>query len=334
MRRSESLKITVPIYNGPDSGDAINSIWVSYAAPSYFVFQSTSSDTGPAPIAIGQTWTSSGTYLFSAEAPLGCHAVAFSINTNEPAFPEEDEDPISYVKTLVTSDRPSLWQRFSMPVRKLNCRIKKFKVGPDWKWTQPAPIPEEVSPPPSDMTEEDQAAISRIYPLGNYGFHLGASLAEVDSNAEKRKLHRVDGTNVSVKPDEWRYFQVFGHPHIGSITMFIKDGIVSQLNVNYKEDQAGPTFAKRRKQFRKHLGKEIGDDSEAFWADGNTVIVLRPPQISYHDLRKILRLRFTTIGGGKSYFFYPGRRHDDAPTQASNPAVDHALGGIKPKEKK
>lgn len=331
MRRSESLNITVPIHNGPDSGDAISSIWVSYASPSYFVFNSSSSDTGPAAIPIGKTWVSSGTFSFSTEAPLGCHAVAYSINTTEPVATDDDEAPISYVKALVTSDHPSLWQRASMPWRRLNCRMKKFKVEPDWKWTQPGPIPEEVPPPPSDMAEEDQAAVSRMYPLGNFGFHLGAALTEVDANAERRKLRRVDGTNVSVKPDEWRYFEVLGHPHIGSVTMFLKDGVVSQLNVNYKEESATPSFSQLRKRFRKYLGKEAGDDTEAFWSDGNTVIVLRGRQVGYHDLRKLARLRFTTIGSNKSYFFYPGRRHDEAPTETSNPAMDHALGGIKPK---
>ena len=148
------------------------------------------------------------------------------------------------------------------------------------------------------MTMIEKSRNSNL-PRGDYGFTLGGSLSEAEENARIRGFQSVSGTNVSVKPDEWRDFTVPNNPEISSITMFLDDGKVTQVSIIYTYASLRPSFKDIRQRLRNQFGKEVGiDDSKfelpiyledgktpsghidhlhnqsAFWSDCKTVIKL------------------------------------------------------------
>lgn len=305
VSRGETLSIPVSLGNPPDSGDTINKMWVSFGGPAYFEFQPSSSVVGPKSVAIGENWAAVGAFAISSTAPLGCNAVAYSINTStdEVTWPNYNDDPPFPVRLSVRPAHETFVHRIVAAVGDLACSWKAVKPLAHWRWSEPRPN-ERIPPAPPVLRDiplkVDDFAKGAI-PRGNFGFRLGQTLASADANAKTRQLRSVPNTNVSVRPDQWRYYQVDRDPEVSAITMFLMDGTANEISVLYEARSDRPSFETLRGRLRKLLGQEVNSDEAhdaAYWADCATVVVLRGRSIQYHDLRPGTAIRFGTVGAG------------------------------------
>lgn len=315
VARNDTLDVPISLENPSDSGDAIHRMWVSFATPNFIIPQSTSALLGPRRLEIGESWTPVGRFMISSSAPLGCTGLAYSISTSseDVTYPNYNDELPTTIKLLVTPEKSNFWLRATVFPRKAACALKPLGRNRAWSWSYPPPT-DRI--PPLIPTKRNLRLVADAKPLvglprGNFGFVLGATLSEAEENAKSRGLWPVPGTNDSVKPDEWRYFEVTRDPRITTITMFLREGTISQLNISYEAD-SNCSFDCLKKQLRADFGPEVAAGSgESYWADGQTVIALRDRQVQYHDLSRSSRMRFTRIGGGQSYFFFPQRGYVD-----------------------
>jgi|GEM_PF-2947811 len=315
VARTDSLNIPVSLENPPDSGDAIHHMWVSFAAPDFVVLHTTSSNLGPRRVEIGESWNAVGVFSISSAAPIGCTALAYAISTSseDVTIPNYNDDSPTIIKLLINPEKKDVWHSVTELPRELVCAFKKLGPNTSWSWSTPPPA---ARVPPLRAVKRNHPLVPDPLPFaglprGDFGFVLGSSLRDADENAKSRGLWPVAGTNVSARPDEWRYFEVSRDPEISVITMFFRDGTLSQLNISH-DANSKVTFDRLFERLRSKLGKEsVLGRGESYWADGQTVVVLSGSQIRYYDLSRSVLMRFTRIGGGTSYNFIQGRGYVD-----------------------
>ncbi|MFC1679217.1 hypothetical protein ACFL2T_03290 [Elusimicrobiota bacterium] len=163
-------------------------------------------------------------------------------------------------------------------------------------------------------------------------------MLDVDANARTRGYVNVPDTNVSVKPDEWRYFESPPGEKFNPITMFIRNGKADSISFHYPSGSLHPTFGEALNEAQREFGEAAGADDRhsetpiymsdgktpsgdidrrhsqsAYWSDGKTVIRLsgstqedsRDLSLSFHDLTGKVRMSFGRVGGGKRVYFHP-----------------------------
>lgn len=145
---------------------------------------------------------------------------------------------------------------------------------------------------------------AKSLPRGEYGFTLGATLAQVDANASKRGLERVVRWNDSIRLEQGRYFRVHGDAEIESITMFLEEGPLNEIGIHYKTKDHPKMFEMVRERLRKKLGKETDfedavidipagpansaehrHNQSAYWSDCRTLIQLDSTNADSLELR-------------------------------------------------
>lgn len=281
----DTLNIPITISNQPKSQGLLHPRY-SVIAPEFLVLTSTTSkELGPTEIPIGSSWTTSIAFFVSTSAPIGCTAIAYNLGFASGEF-VPDNIPLHFQRIFVA---PSPLPRSMRELKRAQapCSKRAAKVDWNWRWKNARPgwLPEEYMPTRNvPLLADPNTRSPSSLPRGEFGFALGATLAQVDANASKRGLER--DTNSDRRPETGRYFQVLRDPEVQSISMRSMDGPVDEIMIYYGTRERPLSFEVIRERLRRKLGKERdSEDQIAYWWDCRTLIRLQGSALEFNDLK-------------------------------------------------
>lgn len=286
----DTLNLPIIMSNLPKSQGLLHP-QLSVIAPEFLVLiSSTPNELGPTEIPVGSSWTTNISFLVSTSAPIGCTAIAYSLEFPIGEF-VPDNAPYHFQKIFITPS-PAPRAMKELKQEKAACSKRAAKVDWNWRWkyARPRLLPQQYMPTRDiPLIPDARTTVGQSLPRGEFGFALGATLAQVDANALKRGLEREPDSNVSVRPEQWRLFKALRDPEISAFTLFLRDGPVDEIGIHY-----GPKFEVIRERLRKKLGKEM--DSEDFEinmpANGQSLAEHRHYQSAYWwDCRTLIQLQ-------------------------------------------
>lgn len=312
----DTLNLPIIMSNLPKSQGLLHP-QLSVIAPEFLVLiSSTANELGPTEIPVGSSWTTNISFLVSTSAPIGCTAIAYSLEFPIGEF-VPDIAPYHFQRIFITPS-PAPRSMKALEREKAACAKRVAKVDWNWSWRHARPrlLPQAYMPTRNvPLLADPNTRSPSSLPRGEFGFALGATLAQVDANASKRGLEPIPHSNVSVNPSQWRYFEVLRDPEVQSISMFLMDGPVDEISINYGTSERPLSFEVVREKLRRKLGKERDSDDFtidtpanrqnaaqhhhyqiAYWWDCRTLIRLRGSSLEFNDLKPGGRISSGIIG--------------------------------------
>lgn len=309
----DTVNFPMTISNQPKSQGLLHPQY-SVIAPEFLVLTSTTSkELGPTEIPIGSSWTTSIAFFVSTSAPIGCTAIAYNLGFASGEF-VPDNIPLHFKKIFIA---PSPLPRSMRELKRAQAACSKGPAKVDWNWRwkngRPGWLPEEYMPTRDvPLLADPNTRSPSSLPRGEFGFALGATLAQVDANASKRGLEWDPVSNRSMT---YRLFKVLRDPEVQSISMFLMDGPVNIININYGTRERPLSFEVVREKLRRKLGKERDSDDFiidapenrqrsaihehyqfAYWWDCRTLIRLWGSTLEFIDLKPGGRISSGIIG--------------------------------------
>lgn len=281
----DTVNFPMTISNQPKSQGLLHPQY-SVIAPEYLVLtSSTSKELGPTEIPIGSSWTTNISFFVSTSAPIGCTAIAYRIEFSLGEFVPANET--AHFRRIFVTPAPPPHDMRKLKREMAACSKRAAKVDWNWRWRYARPrwLPPFYMPTRDVRLLPDPNTRSpSSLPRGEFGFALGATLAQVDANASKRGLER--DTNSDRRPETGRYFEVLRDPEVQSISMRLMDGPVDEIMIHYGTRERPLSFEVVRERLRRKLGKEMdSDDQTAYWWDCRTLIQLQGNVLEFNDLK-------------------------------------------------